>query len=167
MLDELPRFLTSYHHLPGDFETLAVNVVQNLESRWNFGVHYLETYINDDNQAVYLVGGLKITRLLKLSFDPPMTDPVGFTIKIIEVSPDQAEVIITSRPLNMQGFPLKNEADYHRAHPADETKHYKLAAQLLEYCETPFGPGKLITEFIQRVIGRFQNQPNQQQRKRH
>lgn len=166
MLNELPRFQTTYHHLGGDFEQVAVNLVQNLESRWNFGVHYLETYINDDNQAVYLIGGLKVVRLMKLSFDPPMTDPVGFTVKIIEIGPDQAEVIITSRPMNMQGFPLKNEADYQRTHPQDEAKHYKLADMLVSYCETPFGPGTFITEIIQRIVGQFQRQPNQQ-RKRH
>lgn len=164
MLNELPRFQTSYHHLAGDFEQLTVNLLQNLESRWNFGVSYLETYINDDNQAVYLLGGLKIVRSI---FDSPTTDPVGFTIKLIEIGSDQVEVIVTSRPMNMQGFPLKNEAEYHRAHPQDEAQHYKLADMFLSYCEKSFGPGLLINEFIQSVIGQFRGQPNNQQRKRH
>lgn len=129
---DLPGLTTTTRHLSGDFETFTANLIDNLENRWNWGVGYLEAYINANDQRVYQVGGVRVKR------DPvDISRITNFSMKLIEVGVGNIELDISTRTVSVRGYPF-NEAKIPQIKvPTDDHQHDDLARELVDLCHTP------------------------------
>jgi V8-like Glu-specific endopeptidase len=155
---DLPGLVTTTHHLSGDFETLTTNLIDNLEHRWNWGIGYLEAYLNAEDQRVYQVGGVSVRR------DPvDISGITNFSIKLIEVAPGHTETDISTRTVSVKGFPFSDPVKRQFELPTDQHQHDKLAQELVSFCENPHHVSRTFLGVIRRIMDAMQG--NMEKRK--
>ncbi|MCI0709543.1 MAG: hypothetical protein L0154_05205 [Chloroflexi bacterium] len=155
---DLPGLVTTTHRLSGDFETMTINLIDNLENRWNWGIGYLEAYINAEDQCVYQVGGVRVNR------DPVDVSRItNFAVKIIEVGKRNVEIDISSRAVSVKGFPFSDPVKREFELPVDQHQHDKLATELITFCEHPHRLSRTFLGVIRRIMEAMQG--NMEKRK--
>lgn len=156
---DLPGLVTTTHRLSGDFETMTINLIDNLENRWNWGIGYLEAYINADAQRVYQVGGVRVNRDAGID----ISGITNFSLKLIEVADGRTETDISTRTVSVKGFPFSDAVKREFAIPTDQHQHDKLASELVTFCEHPHRLSRTFLGVIRRIMGALQG--NMEKRK--
>jgi hypothetical protein len=158
---DLPGLTTTTHQLSGDFETLTANLVDNLENRWNWGVGYLEAYINANDQRVYQVGGVRVAR------DPvDISKITNISMKIIEVGTDNVEIDVSTRIVSVRGYPFNETKTPEIKVPTDDYHHDELANELVSFCHTPHHESMTLAGVMRRFSTGFDSTVEKRKSKR-